>query len=114
MTNQWDDEPCVIGRVLVCVCVCVDDVCVGCFDETSGMCVCDSPATTLCRYPPEAVAGSAWQARCCSAVSMLPAVLALSLLAKLDARSAQFLAQLDWTDPKSTKRYRAGQFQTSA
>ena len=45
---------------------------------------------------------------------MLPAVLALSLLAKLDARSAQFLAQLDWTDPKSTKRYRAGQFQTSA
>ena len=45
---------------------------------------------------------------------MLPAALALSLLAKLDARSAQFLAQLDWTDPKSTKRYRAGQFQTSA
>ena len=44
---------------------------------------------------------------------MLLVVVALSL-SKLDAHSSQFLSRLDWSDPKSTRRYRAGQFQTSA
>ena len=41
-------------------------------------------------------------------------LLALLSLSKLDTHSSQFLSQLDWSDPKSTRRYRAGQFQASA
>ena len=35
-------------------------------------------------------------------------------LSKLDTHSSQFFSHLDWRDPKSTGRYRAGQFQASA